>query len=170
LSEEEIRVAWEAEEFTEAKREFRGRIVRAEWGTADPNSKYYNAWVFPPEAPEEIRQRQAERGATALRLEIMPIDRPWQNLYEWYTISDVRLSKWWYLMDSLKRLKVPFDNSGNTVPERLNNFCRSLVGMEFKWEEYNNLPTIGRRAISRILLPTEYYGKTEVKRLERVEL
>jgi len=168
---EEIRVAWEPEEFTEAKREFRGRIIRAEWGSADPNSKYYNEWVFPPEAPEEIRQRQAERQAVAVRIEIMPIDKAWENMYEWYTVTNVRLSKWWYLIDALKRLKVPFDNSGNTVPDRLTNFCKSLVGMEFKWEDHENLPTPGRRAIQRLLLPTEYYGKFEVsEKVERVEI
>jgi hypothetical protein len=167
---EEIRVAWRTDEFREPKREFRGRIVRAEWGSANPDSKHYNAWVFPPEAPEDIRERQAERGMLALRVELMPIDQPWQNLYEWYTITDVRLSKWFYLLDSLTKLKAPINTTGNTVIERLDNFCKSLLGMEFKWVEHTDLPTLGGRTIKRLLLPVEYYGKTEVTQPTKVEV
>ena len=157
----EFRVAWRPDEFTEAKREFRGRIVRADWGSADPASPYYSQWVFPPEAPEDIRQRQVERKVIAVRIEIAPIDQAWENLYEWYTVSNVRQSKWWYFMDALHRLKAPFDTKGNTEPERLTNFCKSLLGMEFKWVDHENLPTAGRTTIKRILLPVEYYGKAE---------
>jgi hypothetical protein len=167
---EEIRAAWKIDEFREPRREFRGRIVRAEWGSANPTNPHYNTWVYPAEAPEEIRQRQEERGATSIRIEIMPIDQPWNNIYEWYPITDVRLSKWFYLMDSLTRLKAPVVTTGNTVVERLNNFCKSLLGMEFKWTEHNDLPTLGGRVIKRLLLPTEYYGKTEVTQHTKVEM
>lgn len=170
MSNEEIRVAWSPEEFVEAKREFRGRIVRVEWGSADPESKYYNSWVFPPDAPEDIRQRQAERGQIAIRVEIMPVDRPWNNIYEWYGLSDVRLTKWYYFLQSLKRLNVDVNMSGNTNVERLNNFCSSLVGCEFKWEDNENLPTVGGKVIKRLLLPVEYYGRFEVGKIERVEV
>ncbi|MEM1891128.1 MAG: hypothetical protein QXI45_01875 [Thermofilaceae archaeon] len=169
MAENEIRVAWRPDEFKELVREFRGRIVRAEWGSASPSSKHYNAWVFPPEAPEDIRQRQAERGALAMRVEIMPIDQPWNNVYEWYTISDVRLSKWYYFIDALHRTGAPINTSGNTDEERLNSFCKSLIGMEFKWQEFD-LPTIGGKIIKRLLLPVEYYGKFEVERPEVVEI
>lgn len=165
---DEIRVAWRPEEFTEARREFRGRIIRAEWGT--PEGKYKNDWVFPPNAPEDIRQRQVERGAVAVRIEIMPIDKSWENIYEWYTVTDIRLSKWFYFIDSLNRTKTPYSFEGNTVAERLSNFCKSLVGMEFKWEDHENLPTVGRNPIKRLLLPTEYYGKFEVGEIEKVEI
>lgn len=166
----EIPEAWATDEFREPKREFRGRIVRVEWGSADPQSKHHNPWVFPPNAPEDIRERQVERGAYALRVEIMPIDQPWQNLYEWYTISDVRMSKWWYFMDSLKRLGLIYHPKGNTPEERFNGFCEFLLGQEFKWSEFNDLPTVGRRRISRLLLPVEYYGKYEVQQIKRVEV
>jgi hypothetical protein len=165
--EREIEVAFTPEEFVEPRREFRGRIVRAEWGCADKESKYYNEWVFPTQAPADIRERQAERQAYALRIEIMPIDRPWNNIYEWYSLSQVRLSKWDYFIRALTATKAEIDTKGNTVEERLNNFCKSLVGMEFKWVESTDLPTLGGRTIRRLLLPTEYYGKTEVGEYEK---
>ncbi|MEM4167683.1 MAG: hypothetical protein QXW98_04510 [Candidatus Caldarchaeum sp.] len=156
--------------FREARREFRGRIVRAEWGSADPSNPRYNKWVFPEEAPEEIRQRQKERQATAIRVEIMPVDQDWNNLFEWYTISDIRLSKWYYFIDSLAKTKAPTNTAGNTDEERLDNFTKSLVGMEFKWSDYENLPTAGRAVIKRLLLPVEYYGKFDVGQPETVKV
>jgi len=171
MAEEKVpSVAWKPEEFEEPRREFRGRIVRAEWGSADPNSKHYNAWVFPPEAPEDIRERQAERQAYAIRVEIAPIDRPWNNIFEWYGLSQYRLTKWFYWIQALNSLKVPFDASGNTVEERLTNFCKSIVGMEFRWLEYNDLPTVGKRTIKRLLLPVEYFGKFEIGEVERIQI
>jgi hypothetical protein len=163
-------VAFKPEEFEEPRREFRGRVLRAEWGCADPSNPYYNPWVFPPEAPEDVRERQAERQAYAMRVEIMPIDKPWNNLYEWYTISKYRQSKWWYLIQALSSLKVPIEAEGNTLEERLNNFCKSLVGCEFQWLEHTDLPTVGRRLIKRLLLPVQYFGKFEVAEPERIRL
>jgi hypothetical protein len=152
-------MAFSPESFREAVREFRGVIVRAEWGSADPASPYYNEWVFVPSAPEDVRERQRERGALAVRIEIAVKDRSWQNIYEWYTYSEVRLSKWYYFIDALTRLKIPFDASGNTLEERLTNFCNSLVGVDAKWVDHEDLPTVGKRTIKRLLLPVEYYGK-----------
>ena len=167
---EQFKVPFSLDEFVEAKREFRGRIVRAEWGTADPNDQHYNPWVFPENAPEDIRERQRERGAIAIRIEIMPIDQPWDNIYEWYSVSSSRLSKWYYFMDALLRLRIPFETTGNTVPEKLDSFCRSLVGVEAKWSDHTDLPTVGGRVIKRLLLPVEYYGKFEVGGMERVRI
>jgi hypothetical protein len=162
--------AWKPEEFEEPRREFRGRIVRAEWGSADPKSPHYNEWVFLPEAPEDVRERQVERQAYAIRVEIMPLDKAWQNLYEWYGISRYRLTKWYYFIDALGKTKAPYSYDGNTEEERLDNFCKSLIGMEFKWLEHTDLPTMGRRLIKRLLLPIEFYGRTEVKEVERIKL
>jgi hypothetical protein len=171
LAEEKLpEVAWRPEEFEEPRREFRGRIVRAEWGSADPQSKYFNQWVFPPEAPPDVRERQVERQAYSIRIEIMPVDKSWNNIYEWYGLSRIRLSKWWYWIQALSSLKVPINVDGNTLEERLDNFCRSLVGMEFKWLEHNDLPTVGKKAIKRLLLPVEYYGKFEVQEPERIKI
>jgi hypothetical protein len=165
---EQFKVAFKIDEFTEPKREFRGRIVRAEWGTANPDDPHYNPWVFPENAPEDIRERQKERGAMAIRIEIMPLDQSWDNIYEWYTVTNVRLSKWYYFIDALTRLNIPFDTSGDTTPEKLTNFCRSLVGVEAKWVDHEDLPTIGKKTIKRLLLPVEYYGKFEAGGMERV--
>jgi hypothetical protein len=162
-------VALRPEDFIEPRREFRGRIVRIEWGCADPKSPYYNEWVFPPEAPEDIRERQVERQAYAVRVEIMPIDKPWQNIYEWYGISQYKLSKLHYLIQQLVRLKVPYEWEGNTPAERLTNFTKSLLGTEYKWIEHTDLPTIGGRTIKRLLLPVEYYGKYDIE-TERITI
>ena len=100
----------------------------------------------------------------------MPIDKPWANIYEWYSLSKYRQSKWWYFIQALSSLKVPVSVEGNTIEERLTSFCRSLLGCEFQWLEHNDLPTVGRRTIKRLLLPVQFFGRFEIAEPERIRL
>jgi hypothetical protein len=148
----EMDVAWNLDEFSEAVRDFRGVIVRAEFGT--PWTTEGSPFV------EELE----EKGRKTIRIQIRPTDQPIKDQYEWYSPSAIKNTRWFYFLKSLRDTGAPFEIKGNTNEERMANFLKSLIGMEFRWVDHNNLPSIREgRVIKRLLLPVEYLGKKEVK-------
>ena len=155
MSVENLSVAFSPDEFKEYSIEFTGVIVRAEFGTP---------WTIEGSP-------FGEAGGPRVRIEIMPIDQPYENMFEWYPPSDKKPSKWMHFIEALYRTgaQKDLDTKGLTVKEKLENFCKSLVGMKFNWVRYEKLQFGGGKQ-GRLLVPIEYYGKVDVSTVKKEEI
>lgn len=93
-----------------------------------------------------------------------------KDQYEWFAPSKVKLTKWIYFLEALNKtgaLKVT-NSSGKTAADKMKNFAKSLIGMNFRWLERMNLEAVAT-PIKRLLLPEEYLGKVEVQKAEEIE-
>ncbi|MEM2175034.1 MAG: hypothetical protein QXG39_08725 [Candidatus Aenigmatarchaeota archaeon] len=145
-------IAWNIDEFVEAKRDFRGIIVRAEYGTE---------WTTEGSPFEEELE---EKGRKQMRIQIRPVDKPIKDQYEWYSPTVIKNTRWFYFLKQLRDIGAMPEIKGNTEEERIKNFLNELIGMEFRWQDFENLPGLREgRIIKRLLLPIEYYGKKQVK-------
>ena len=150
LTEMETReIAFTPEEFREAARDFRGVIVRAEYNTP---------WTI-ENSPFAETQKIPQ-----MRIQIRPTDQPIKDQYEWYAPTNIKNTRWYYFIKALNDLGVVIQPEGNTLEERINDFCKKLIGLEFQWKDHQNLPGLRPgRIIQRLLLPVRFYGKREVK-------
>jgi len=132
-------IAFKPDELKDIKKEFRGVVVKAEY-VENPRFKGY--------------QLHVEISTDAYEL----------NQHEWYPPSNKKLTKWAYFIDALAECGAlrHIEVKGETDEERMKSFAESLLGMEFDWVEYGELPTIAKKNIE-VLLPVAYYGKKEIK-------
>jgi hypothetical protein len=87
----------------------------------------------------------------------------------WYAPSDKEKTKWAHLISYLSTsgaLK-DVDWSGSTPDEQMGNFAKSLLGMNCRFVEFTDLPSVARNRETgkfevRAIVPMEYFGKTEV--------
>lgn len=94
-----------------------------------------------------------------------------KDQYEWYAPSKVKLTKWYYFLVAMNAngaLKET-DSKGKTAQEKMTNFAKSLIGMNFRWLERANLESAGSTPLKRLLLPETYLGKVEVQKAEEIE-
>jgi len=146
-------VAFSPDEFKEAAKQFRGVIVKAEYGE--------NPFGFEGR-PDIPRMPQL-----AIAIETPDYDK---LQYEWYRPTNVRKTKWSYFIDALTKTGAMKDIviKGSSDEERLKSFAESLVGMEFDWTQYTDLEIIVKGRTIELLLPDKYYGKKEVKPIEEI--
>ena len=138
----------------ESTKEFRGVIVRAEWGES----------VLGFEGKPEFGGRKQ----VGIEISTTEYEKP---QYEWYASPETRMrknTKWFYLMQALtvSGILKELNLSGKTSEDQLNNFAASLVGIDAFWEERANLPGIVR-PIDRLLLPTKFFGRADVTKLQQ---
>jgi len=146
-------IAFRSEEFKPIKKEFRGVIVGAE----------YSEEPFGIKGDPEIAKRMAERGV-GKKLGIKIQSEEYEKYqYEWFFPSSKAGTRWHWFIEALERTGAIREVSiaGNTDEERMQSFCKSLVGMEFHWEEQVRKAMGGRE--TDVLLPTVYYGKKKVE-------
>jgi len=93
-----------------------------------------------------------------------------RDQYEWFAPSKVKLTKWYYFLDAMNKTGGLKDtiSSGKDAAEKMKNFAKSLIGMNFRWLERMNLEAVAT-PIKRLLLPEEYLGKVEVQKTEEIE-
>lgn len=92
-----------------------------------------------------------------------------KNQHEWYSPSDKKNTKWAHLIEALHKCGALKDISfeGQTVEEKMANFAKSLVGMQCRFVEFTDLPSIAKSRETnkyeiRAIVPTEYFGKVDV--------
>ncbi|MCD6148437.1 hypothetical protein J7J18_03635 [bacterium] len=153
-------IAFKPEELKEAKKDFVGQIVAAEYG----------------EAPLGMEGRPDIPRRKQLAIQIRT-DEYEKDQFEWYPPSDKKLTKWAYFIEALAKTGALKDIriEGSTDDERMQSFAKSLVGMKFRFVEYTDLPVIVKGKTIECILPEEYYGKSEVPKetevkTEKVEL
>jgi len=146
-------VAFLPEEAVQATKDFVGYIVDCEYGMSPLGMTGRADIQASPQLAVQIRTEAYER-----------------DQYEWYRPSKVKLTKWIYFIEALARTGALKDtvSSGKNVAEKLKNFAKSLVGMNFRWLEKMNMEGVVR-PIERLLLPEEYLGKVEVQKAEEIE-
>ena len=83
--------------------------------------------------------------------------------YEWFFPSAKAGTRWNWFIEALEKTGAIRDVnvSGSTDEERMQSFCKSLIGMEFHWEEQVRKAMGGRE--TDVLLPTVYFGKKKVE-------
>jgi len=153
-------IVFSPDKLSEAKKDFRGVIVEAEYGL-EP---------FGYKGKVDIQRR--EQLAVKIRTDAYEKDQ-----LEWFPPSDKKLTKWAYLIEALANTGALRDVviKGESDEERMQSFAKSLVGMEFRFMEKTGLPSITKGRELEIILPVEYHGKKEVSpvteiREEEVEL
>jgi len=185
-------VSFVPENFKEAAKEFRGVIVRAEYG----------------ESPLGFEGRPdiARKPQLAIAIETPEYDK---QQYEWYPPSNVRKTKpvsktwrlmsvssdgvihgitlisfrqglcfmefpagvsWAYFIEAMTKVGAMKDIKleGATDQERLDSFAKSLIGMEFMFRQYADLEIIVKDKKIECLLPIEYFGKKDIAPVEEV--
>jgi hypothetical protein len=138
-------VVFNVDEFKTATKEFEGVIVDAEYS----------------ETPFGISGKFERGKVFAIKIETEEYEKP---QYEWYPPSNKRLTKWWYFIKALHECGAMRDIviTGATTEERIRSFGNSLIGMKFRWVDYNDLEGFGGRKL-QLLLPDQYLGRVEVK-------
>lgn len=147
-------IVFTPEEAVEATKDFVGHIVDAEYGM-NPLGHTGRA---------DIEQRA--QLCIQIRTETYEKDQ-----LEWFAPSKVILTKWIYFITALRNTGALKDTSseGKTAEEKMANFAKSLIGMNFRWLERTKLESAGSTPLSRLLLPEEYFGKVEVVKAEEIE-
>ena len=138
----------------EATKDFEGYIYDAEYGM-NPLGMTGRA---------DIEQRK--QLCIQIRTETYEKDQ-----FEWFAPSNVQLTKWHYFLTGMRKTGALKDteSSGKTPDEKMANFAKSLIGMNFRWLERTKLESAGSTPLSRLLLPEEYLGKVEVVKAEEIE-
>ncbi len=141
-------IAFKPEEFKDVKKEFHGVIVDADYGEKP----------FGMEGRPDIPKRPQ----LAIKISTPDYDK---DQYEWYVPSNRKLTKWAYFIEALAKTGAINDIKveGKTDEERIKSFAESLIGMEFDFAEYSNLPCIVKNKTIEVILPTAYYGKKGVE-------
>lgn len=137
-------IAFTPDEMKSATKDFRGVIVVSEY-------------------IENVRF-----GGNQLHIEIQTEEYD-KNQHEWYAPSDKLKTKWAHLISYLSTSGALKDVSfeGETPDAQMDNFAKSLVGMDCRFVEFTDLPSIARnrdtgKFETRVIVPTEYFGRTEV--------
>ncbi len=119
----------------------------------------------------QIRTEAYERDQYELDLaDLDPIAFGWSG-YKWFAPSKVKLTKWLYFLEAMNKTGALKDtvSTGKNAAEKMKNFAKSLIGMNFRWLERMNLESAGSTPLKRLLLPEEYLGKVEVQKTEEIE-
>lgn len=147
-------IAFSPDQGVDATKDFVGYIADAEYGI-DPLGMVGKA---------EFEKRA--QLAIQIRTEAYEKDQ-----YEWYAPTKVNKTKWMYYIDALNKCGAlkETDSSGKNVDEKMANFAKSLVGMNFQWLEKGNLEGAGQQDIKRLLLPEQYLGKVEIEEPVKIE-
>ena len=151
---EDIGIVFTPGEAVEATKDFEGYICDAEYGMNPLGMT----------GRPDIEQRA--QLCIQIRTEAYEKDQ-----YEWFAPSKVQLTKWHYFlvaMDKSGGLKET-NSDGKTAEEKMSNFAKSLIGMNFRWLERTKLESAGSTPLKRLLLPEEYLGKVEVVKAEEIE-
>jgi len=151
---EDIGIVFTPDEAVEATKDFEGYIVDAEYGMNPLGMS----------GRPDIEQRA--QLCIQIRTEAYEKDQ-----YEWFAPSKVKLTKWHYFllgMNGTGALK-DTNSEGKTADEKMANFAKSLIGMNFRWLERMNLESAGSTPLKRLLLPETYLGKVEVVKAEEIE-
>ena len=146
-------IVFAPDEAVEATKDFVGHIVDAEYGLSPLGMSGRGDIEQRPQLCIQIRTEAYEK-----------------DQYEWFAPSKVLLTKWIYFiqaLDTTGALKET-NSSGKNSAEKMKNFSKSLVGMNFRWLERMNLEAVAT-PIKRLLLPEEYLGRIEVQKTEEIE-
>lgn len=147
-------IAFSPDKLVDAKRDFKGFIVDAEYGL--------EPFGFKGKAEFESKEQLAIK----IRTEAYEKDQ-----IGWFPPSDKRLTKWSYLIEALAETGALRDMvvKGETDEERMQSFAKSLIGMDFHWVEKMGLPCIAKGKTLDIILPTEYYGRKDVSPVTEIK-
>ena len=137
-------IAFTPEDLVSAKKDFRGVIVVS---TYEKNKKF-----------------------TGMQLHIeMQTEVYDKNQHEWLAPSDKLKTKWAHFIEALSKCGALKDTNfeGEDPEERMNNFAKSLLGMQFRFVEYTDLPSIAKNKNTgkfeiELIIPVEYLGKAEI--------
>ena len=140
----------------ETTKEFRGVIVRAEYGET----------VLGFEGKPEFGGRKQ----LGIEISTQEYEKP---PYEWYATPVTRMrksTKWFYFMQALTAAGIlrELNLQGKSNDEQLTNFAASLVGIDAFWVEKANLQGIVR-PIDRLLMPEKYFGRVDVSQIKPSE-
>lgn len=165
-----------AVEATGTKGVFVGTIIDAVAKLSDPKDGIDQSWQLEVHIQAESREGK-------------PVE--WKPVREWYAYANIDGSaikgigsKWMNLMERLASTNAMKDISkaGSTTQEMMANFAKSLIGMNFKFEEFVNypkgvhindylqaraagkpiLPKDAKDVTKSIILPLEYNGRKSV--------
>lgn len=147
-------VVFTPDKLVDAKKDFRGYIVDAEYALEPFGFKG---------APGIERREQL---AIKVRTDVYEKDQ-----MEWYPPSDKKLTKWAYFLEAMAGCGALRDVvvKGETDEERMQSFTKSLIGMEFRWMEKTGLPSIAKNRELELLVPVEYYGKKEISPVREIK-
>jgi len=142
-------IAFTPEDLVSAKKDFRGVIVVS---TYEKNKKF-----------------------TGMQLHIeMQTETYDKNQHEWLSPSDKLKTKWAHFIKALSDCGALKDMSfeGKDSEERMQNFAKSLLGMQFRFVEYTDLPSIAKNRVTgkfevELTIPKEYLGKTEIGEIQK---
>jgi len=145
---EEVRAAFRTSEFTEAIKEFRGVIVDADFAI-EP---------FGIKGAPEIDRKTPQ---VCFKVITDEYEKP---QYIWLPPSTKKKTKWWYFIEALEKSGAMSEIKieGNTDEERIRSFMKSMIGMEFYWQEREVEILGGKGKTARVILPLIYYGKKQV--------
>ena len=189
MSEKAVKVAFSPDKLVEAKKDFRGTIIDAEYAL--------EPFGFKGSADIVVRRPQM-----AIKIRTDEYDK---DQLEWYPPSDKKLTKpvesactfafsqlrcaqptpvsrfagvkWAYLIEAMASTGALRDVvvKGETDEERMQSFTKSLIGMDMRFVEKVGLESIAKGRKLELILPAEYYGKKDISpvtevREETVEL
>lgn len=142
-----IPIAFSPDKLVEAKKDFRGFIVDAEYALEPFGFKGRPDIERRPQMAIKIRTEEYEK-----------------DQLEWFPPSNKQLTKWAYLIAALAETGAMRDIvvKGETDEERMQSFTKSLIGMECRFVEKTGLESIAKGRKLELILPTEYYGKKDV--------
>jgi len=141
-----VEVAFKPEEMTEARKDFRGIIINAEYGDAPLGMEG---------APGIQRRPQL-----AIQIDTESYEKP---QYEWFAPSNKKKTKWANFIEAMSKCGALKDTKTDGVSddEKLKSFAKSLIGMDCHFTEIE-VEAMGQQKRVAVILPDEYYGKREV--------
>lgn len=150
---EDIGIVFSPEDAVEATKDFEGYIIDAEYGMNPLGMT----------GRDDIEQRA--QLCIQIRTEAYEKDQ-----FEWFAPSKVKLTKWFHFLEAMKKTGAlkETESGGKTAQEKMGNFAKSLIGMNFRWLERMNVEAVAT-PIKRLLLPEGYLGKVEVQKIEPIE-
>lgn len=139
-------IAFSPDEFSDVSKEFTGVVSDADYGLEPLGIKG---------RPDIERREQL----------CVAIDTPdyEKRQYEWYAPTSHKKTKYAHFIEALATTGAlrDADTSGETDEERMHNFVKSLIGMEFHWIQIE-IEIMGGQRKTNVIIPDNYLGRKEV--------
>lgn len=172
------KVVFKPDELKDATKDFEGQVIDAEYGEnpfgfegredierraqlaikirTEEYEKEQFEW-YPPSDKKLTKSAQAVVTPKGVVKRVC--------LNEGGNTDGVGWADWAYFIKAMQKCGALKDTvvKGKTDDERMTSFAKSLIGMNFRFVEYTNLPCIVQDKTLRIILPEEYKGRTAVE-------
>jgi hypothetical protein len=139
-------VAFKPDEMIEARKDFRGIIIDADYGDTPLGIEGAPGFVRRPQLAIKISTEAYER-----------------EQIEWYAPSNKKKTRWAAFIEAMSKCGALKETKpeGVSDDDKLKSFAKSLIGMDCHFVELE-VEVMGQRGKSAVILPDEYYGRREV--------